>query len=200
MTTPDLYRKVLDASIELVAEQGVRAVSFREVARRAGVSHQTPYHHFGDHMGILRAIAREGFTSLSDAMDAAASSAGGDAHQALQAAGAAYVAFARSHVGHFRVMFQSTLVDVHAEQGPHEEAERTYATLRRIATAAHRAGAGRGLSAEAVAHIAWSTVHGLSLLLIEGTLQTKKPSGVDGDDAVIRQVVGGLRRLFESAK
>ena len=68
----DTRKAILDATLELVAEQGVRAVSFREVARRAGVSHQTPYHHFGDHLGILRAIAAEGFETLNAAMDAAA--------------------------------------------------------------------------------------------------------------------------------
>jgi AcrR family transcriptional regulator len=190
----DARRRILDASIALVAEQGVRAVSFREVARRAGVSHQTPYHHFGDHVGILREVAREGFVSLADAMQSAADRAGDDPYKALHEAGVAYVKFARTNVGHFRVMFQGPLI-VSEEQPPLEEGERTFETLVRLVTAAHKAGAGRGLSVEAISRLAWSTVHGLSLLLIEQCFRMKD---IKVDDAAItRQVVGALSHLFD---
>lgn len=206
----DARRKILDASIELVAEQGVRAVSFREVARRAGVSHQTPYHHFGDHIGILREIAREGFGHLAAAMNDAAAKTN-DPKKALTDAGIAYVRFARSHVGHFRVMFQTTMLQEHApsgsssEAGPLPEAQHTYETLMRFAAAAHKAGAGRGLSVETIGHLAWSTVHGLSLLIIEGALPAKqkpyakKRSGEDIEAATIRHLVSALSRLLDDA-
>lgn len=190
-----LRRTVLDASIALVAEQGVRAVSFREVARRAGVSHQAPYHHFGNHLGILRAIAQEGFSGLTAAMARAAEAAGGDPVEALSAAGVAYVRFARDHLGHFRVMFQGSLVDVHDARAPLPEAEETYGTLLRLAARAHRAGAGRGLSVDGLAHLAWSTVHGLSVLLVEGVVQ-RKSAQPGAEDALVKQVVGGLGMLF----
>jgi AcrR family transcriptional regulator len=184
----DARRKILDASAKLVAEQGVRAVSFREVARRAGVSHQTPYHHFGDHVGILRELAREGFIGLTGAMRTAAAQAD-EPTQALTAAGVAYVLFATTHVGHFRVMFQGALLDP-----PLPEGEATYETLVGLAAAAHKAGAGRGFSVETISHLAWSTVHGLSLLLIEGTLRAK--GGAIDEPATTKQVVGALGRLF----
>ena len=158
----ELRRKVLDASIELVAEQGVRAVSFREVARRAGVSHQTPYHHFGNHRGILRAIASEGFDSLAKAMgDAAAAvrAKGGDAVDGLEASGLAYVRFATSNVGHFRVMFQSTLVEGQEDETPMEDGG-AYSTLVRLATDVHEAGFGADMSPDGIVHLAWSAVHG----------------------------------------
>jgi AcrR family transcriptional regulator len=189
----DLRRKILDASIELVAEQGVRAVSFREVARRAGVSHQTPYHHFGDHLGILHAIAREGFAGLDQAMRDAAARAGADAVARLQAAGIAYVGFARKRLGHFRVMFQRTLVDLHDRGDPIPEADATFATLMRLAEQVHQAGRGGGLSVEEIGHLSWSTVHGLSVLVVEGTL-SESPRR---DLAVARQVVTALSRLFD---
>jgi AcrR family transcriptional regulator len=187
----DARRKILDASVKLVAEQGVRAVSFREVARRTGVSHQTPYHHFGDHHGILREIAREGFMNLAAAMQAAADRER-DPQRALNAAGVAYVTFARAHVGHFRVMFQKSSAP--DEQLP--EGRETYATLVRLATAAHRAGAGAGLSVDTICHLAWSTVHGLANLLIEGALE---PKLVEKDaDAIVRHTVGALTRLLRT--
>jgi AcrR family transcriptional regulator len=189
-----LRRKVLDASILLVKEQGVRAVSFREVARRAGVSHQTPYHHFGNHLGILHAIAKEGFAQLAAAMNEAAAKER-DPIAALEAAGVAYVNFARAHVGHFRVMFQSTLVDVHAHDVL-PEADEAFGTLVRLTEAAHDAGAGRGLGVTAISQLAWSAVHGLSMLLIEGTLTQKSHVARTEENEVVRQVVGSLSRLL----
>lgn len=173
-------------------------MSFREVARLAGVSHQTPYHHFHSHMGILQAIAREGFAQLCAAMDTAAR-AGKDPLESLYAAGVAYVMFARQHVGHFRVMFQGALVDIKEDGTPIEEAEQTHACLVRLSRAAHRAGAGRGLSADAISNLSWSTVHGLAMLLVEGTLRNKHPKAGDDESAIIKQVVGTLRRLLEPA-
>ena len=192
--TDDVRRRVLEASVALDAEQGVRAVSFREVARRAGVSHQAPYHHFGNHHGILRAIAAEGFTALTAAMTAAAAATPGDPKKGLHAAGVAYVTFALEHVGHFRVMFQRPAPEGAAPDAL-PEADATYPTLVRLCTEAHRAGIGRGLSVPVMSHLAWSTVHGLAMLLIEGLIQKK----VILDEAtMVRQVVGGLTKLLEA--
>ncbi|MDX2088859.1 MAG: TetR/AcrR family transcriptional regulator [Kofleriaceae bacterium] len=194
-TTDDVRRRVLDASVALVAEHGVRAVSFREVARRAGVSHQAPYHHFGNHHGILRAIAQEGFASLTAAMaDAAAAAA--EPRAGLVAAGLAYVAFARDHVGHFRVMFQDAATTDRADT-PLPEAEGTYKTLVTLATAAHRAGSGANLSIDALSHLAWSTVHGLAFLLIEGMMRDKRGTS---DEAIARQVVTALGALLAPSR
>lgn len=195
-----LRQKILDASVALVEEQGVRAVSFREVARRAGVSHQAPYHHFGNYHGILRAIAQEGFAGLGQAMNDAADAAGDDALDALTAAGVAYVNFARGHAGHFRVMFQRALVDIRDQDDPLEEAEATHGTLLRLAGAAHAAGYGAHLSADALTHICWSTVHGISVLLVEGVLAEKTPMSESIEAALVKQVVGGLGALLGEDK
>src|SRR5512134_1992933 len=60
----DLRQKVLDASLALIEEGGLDRVSMREAARKAGVSHQAPYHYFEDREAILAAIATEGFGML----------------------------------------------------------------------------------------------------------------------------------------
>lgn len=193
-----LDRKILDASIALIAAEGVRAVSFREVARRAGVSHQAPYHRFGDHLGILRAIAREGFRALTDAMRGAAAGAGDDALEGLCAAGVAYVRFARDHVGHFRVMFQRALVDLHDAAAPIAEAEETHGTLLALCGAAAAAGQDGGIALEALTALCWSTVHGLATLLVEGTLAAKGPRTPADDAALAGAVVGALRDLLRS--
>src|SRR4051812_7396881 len=62
----DLRRAVLDGALAAIAADGAAALSLREVARGAGVSHAAPAHHFGDKKGVLTAIAREGFELLAD--------------------------------------------------------------------------------------------------------------------------------------
>ena len=193
----ELYRKILDASIELVAEQGVRAVSFREVARRAGVSHQAPYHHFGNYQGILRAIAEEGFETLADAMQAAGAAAD-DPLQGLVDAGLAYIDFAREHVGHFNVMFQRKLVDIHDEEAPIPAAERTYETLLSLAKDAVDAGYGKGLPTDAVAHMCWSMVHGFANLLLEEHFKKKGIVEPEEEAAMAQQMVRAMQHLLDS--
>ncbi|MSV37798.1 MAG: TetR family transcriptional regulator, partial [Actinobacteria bacterium] len=61
----DVRRLVLDAALGIIESDGAESLSMREVARRAGVSHQAPYHYFGDRSGILAAISEEGFTGLA---------------------------------------------------------------------------------------------------------------------------------------
>jgi AcrR family transcriptional regulator len=192
----ELRRKVLDAAVELVAEQGVRSVSFREVARRASVSHQTPYHLFSSAQGILRAIAQEGFESLTQQMREAGKQAGPDPMRSLEASGVAYVKFARKHLGHFRVMFQGSLVNIHDPAHPMAEAEKTHGTLVDFVAAAHRAGYGSSMPVEIMTLLCWSTVHGLAELIVENTLS--KQGAID-PDAMTQATVGALAQLLKGS-
>ena len=65
----DLPAALRAATAQLVAEKGPSGFSLREVARRAGVSHAAPAHHFGDAEGMLTSVAAEGFATLADAME-----------------------------------------------------------------------------------------------------------------------------------
>src|SRR5918996_5208054 len=95
----DLRRALLDTALEAVGEQGPAALSLRDVARRAGVSHAAPTHHFRDKTALLTTLAAEGWSLLADSLRVAAA-AGGD----FAELGVAYVVFATSHPAHFAVM------------------------------------------------------------------------------------------------
>ncbi len=191
----ELRRKILDASIQLVAAQGVRALSFREVSRLANVSHQAPYHYFADHFAILRAIAQEGFAVLGGSMAEAAARHPDDSLAALNAAGLAYVDFALAHLGHFRVMFQRSLVDIHDPKAPLVEGAATFGVVVRLAAAAHADGYGRRLSADRLAVVCWSLVHGVATLVTEGILAGRVATGAKTPEATAHQVVAGLTAL-----
>jgi len=64
----NLKQSLLDAALGLLAEEGPQAFTLREVARRAGVSHNAPYRHFKDKDDLLAEVAAQGFDRLTAAM------------------------------------------------------------------------------------------------------------------------------------
>src|SRR4051794_38626200 len=98
----NLRRVLIDCALAAIAERGAANLSLRDVARRAGVSHAAPAHHFGDKRGLLTAIAVEGFDGLTQATAAAA----GD----HVAGGLAWINWALEHPSHYDVMFSPSLL------------------------------------------------------------------------------------------
>ncbi|OIV36804.1 TetR family transcriptional regulator [Mangrovactinospora gilvigrisea] len=157
----DLRRAVLDATDEAVRENGVAALSLRDLARRAGVSHAAPAHHFGDKTGLLTAFAAEGHTLLSAELERA----DGD----LIEAGVGYLRFALTHPAHFEVMFQDALLrDGDAEL----EAARARSAALLAATE---------VSGPTGASAAWSLVHGFATLWLTGSLPATLPPEAAAD-------------------
>ncbi|MEM1370262.1 MAG: TetR/AcrR family transcriptional regulator [Cyanobacteria bacterium P01_H01_bin.15] len=102
----DLRNTLLAIAAELLAEDGVHALSLRKMAKRAGVSHNAPYMHFADKEAVLAAIAEEGFRLLAIDVESAISQAEDNTRQKLIAASQAYVNFALNHPNHLQVMFR----------------------------------------------------------------------------------------------
>jgi AcrR family transcriptional regulator len=103
----DLPRQLLADAAEMAAEMGPEAITLRELARRSGVSHSAPVHHFGTRQGLLTALAVEGFRALNDALSA---------HQDdIYEMGVAYVTWALEHPGHYAVMWQPRLLSGSSE-------------------------------------------------------------------------------------
>ena len=175
----DVPRLVLDAALVIIETSGADSLSMREVARRAGVSHQAPYHYFGDRLGIFAAIAEEGFGAIAEDFRSALSTAENPARGCLEA----YVNFALSHRGHFRVMFRSDLSGLpnhperhHAPNGAHNELMNLVA--RTIGMPADDE------IAATWANVLWSVAHGLATLLIDGPIEATLPEGIALNDHI----------------
>ncbi len=160
----DLRRTLMAAAIAAIEEDGPAAVSLRDLARRANVSHAAPAHHFGDKAGLLTALATEGFTLLAAALREARERTG-----SFLEVGVAYVGFAVRHPAHFAVMYRPDLY--HADDP---------AILAARADAAESLHGGLGMLPDgrpgadpAVAALAaWSLVHGLATLWLSGSLRS----------------------------
>jgi AcrR family transcriptional regulator len=167
-TRDDVRAGILEASMALMNEGGLGALSMREVARRAGVSHQAPYHYFTDRGAILAVLAGEGFDKLYDYMVSAIGLARNNRSDKNRAMGEAYVRFALNNPEVFRLMFRCEMVDLMNYPEAKEKADRCFQLV------AETLGAPIGAdktSADLVPVIAaWSTAHGLATLMLEGKL------------------------------
>lgn len=163
----DLRTALLDAAEAILSEGGAEGFTLREAARRAGVSPAAPAHHFGNVAGLLAAVAVLGFEELSDAMEAAEAAAGDDAGARLEAICRAYVTFALRRPGRFRVTFgPASRPGEVADPALVPAARRAYGILHRVSAAALP---GEG-DAAGGAVFAWSLVHGIATLLVDGRL------------------------------
>jgi len=153
----DLHRVLIDAALELIAERGPNAVSLRDLARAAGVSHAAPAHHFGDKAGLFTAIATQGQRLLADRL--AADLATG---QDLRRLGASYVRFAAEHPSHFEVMYRQDLC--------HPDDPELTAARTRTGDLLRSAIPGDGRAADRRMLAAWSIAHGFATLRRTGNL------------------------------
>ncbi len=178
----DLPTALRTATVELVAERGPAGFSLREVARRAGVSHAAPAHHFGDSRGLLTAVAIEGFQDLCRAFESAVAGID-DPVERMTAMGKAYVGVAVNQIGHFAVMWTDELVDT---TNPEliEASARAYGHLESIVTAVAE-DHNPDLDVEAASVLIWSAVHGLAMLHCK-TGADEEPSRTVGPDLDLR--------------
>lgn len=167
----DLRADLLATARALLDEGGAAALSLREVARRTGCTHQAPYHHFADREALLAALVTEGFQELADRLSAV-----NDRHaeagprETLVASAAAYVGFALSRPGVFRIMFRPDMCDPSGFPELNAESLRAYQELQRLTEIACGADAAREAST-----VLWAHVHGLSCLLLDGPLGLQLP-------------------------
>jgi AcrR family transcriptional regulator len=165
----DLPNALIAAGISILAEEGTAGLDLRKVARRAGVSHAAPYRHFADKNALLVAIAIQGFAQLETRMHDALAQAGPGLQATLLALGRAYLGFGLDNPAHMREMFSGVSVAREPGTALYDAAKRCYLILEGL-LAQHQPGGAPPEKVARVAHIAWSTFHGLTILLIEGQM------------------------------
>jgi len=194
----DLRRALLEASLTLVEEAGIGALSLREVARKAGVSHNAPYHHFKDRGSLLAALADEGFAQLAAEM-AAARAAAPDARARLQACGLAYVRFALKSAARFKLMFRPEL-SAPSEGTPARASTSPLDVLTAAIVETQQAGLAPPGDPMPLVLTCWSAVHGLASLWLDGPLaRTQRAFGASSPDALATTMTSTLATLIIGA-
>jgi AcrR family transcriptional regulator len=194
----DLRRVLLEAGIALASAGGPDAVVLREATRRAGVAPNAAYRHFSSRADLLQAVRVAALSRLAAAMEVelAGINARADpevlARASLAAVGMGYLAFARTETGLFRTLFAAGTpwpAPDPAKAGPGglDPFQLLGVALDRMVEAGvlpteRRSGA---------EHLAWSAVHGLAMLIIDGPLAS---AASDRLDVLGRRVVAMVER------
>jgi AcrR family transcriptional regulator len=190
----NLRQKVLKASVALIEAGGLDRLSMREAARKAGVSHQAPYHHFGDREAILAAIATEGFGMLQQELSRSLDKHAASQKAALEAVAKTYVDFALRHPGYFRVMFRSDAVPIESYPQALENADAAFGAL---VQAIDRSFAGEPPEARRnLAFACWAFTHGLATLLLDGPLARRAGTKNGGQDELADKVIKSFAAHF----
>jgi len=181
---------LLAAARAELAEVGVGGLSLRAVARRAGVSHALPKHHFTHRAGLLSALAADGFTALATEVEAAVAATASPIHR-LAAAGRAYLRYARDEPALFDLMYRPELLS---------SADPTLLAAKRSAFGAltevvhsTRNQLRTDIEPDPVVLLAWATVHGTAVLVRDHALEA---IGAAADDAHSQALAATLVDAF----
>jgi len=164
----DFRSRAVEVATALIAQEGYAALTIRRLASALGCSPMTPYRYFEDRDDIFAAVRGAAFDQFADAQEAALKP-GQDPVERLQALGEAYVRFAIDHPNAYRLKFALSQGDTagHPVQGPAEM--RAWQPMSSSVAAAVEAGVLEGDPLE-VAHLYWSSMHGLVSLHLAGKL------------------------------
>ncbi|WP_267382870.1 MULTISPECIES: TetR/AcrR family transcriptional regulator [unclassified Sphingomonas] len=196
----DLRRALLDAANDILRETGRWDFSLREVARRAGVSHNAPYRHFADKDALLAAIGASGY-ELMGRSSAAALEGLTDPAALLAALGKAYIAFGVANPALYRLMFGQAFPSnrelpaelLAAIRGAREGLHGVIAAG--IADGTFAVAEGDVSASKTLSVSAWAIVHGATLLLIDRIIQRDQGAELVENlpDHVVDLFVAGLR-------
>lgn len=159
-----LRARLVDVGVELVAAEGAQALTLREIARRAGVSHGAPRRYFPTHLELLSAIARRGFADLG-ARAAEADDGSADPRARLGVLAKVYLDFALSQRGMYELMFRHDLLESD-RLGLRETSLPLFGVLVDLV-----GGARPDANARTVAGALWANLHGIAQLWGWGSLQ-----------------------------
>lgn len=196
----DLHQALIDAALAMAAEGGPDAVVLREATRRAGVSPNAAYRHFSDRGELLQAVSAAAQGLVADAMEQSvvASGTGSSASAAragLRAVGSAYIGFAREHPGLFRVAF-GVPDDLKNSGSPAKAGEAGRTPFQILGAALDRLVSAGVLPTERrknAEFLAWSAVHGLGMLVIDGPLRGLNDSMIsEATERLLDMVERGL--------
>jgi AcrR family transcriptional regulator len=190
---PDLRNTLLDAAVTLIGEVGPRAFTLREVARRAGVSHNAPYRHFDSRDDLLRVVALEGFDRLKEVMQKTLAP-GKTPIERLELCGCGYVDFALSWPNHLQVMFDVAPTPHAHNRGNHHVGENAFLVLLNCIQAAQSSGDLPAGDPMPLALTSWSLVHGIAKLAIGGNLHLDRKATIAFTHKAAQTLFSGMAK------
>ena len=166
----DLHQEILCSACELLEENNIASLSLRAVAKKVGVSHTAPYRHFKDKESLLAGIAKLGYDELAQQMEDAVRAHPDDPAAQLQEAGHRYVQLAINSPQCTQLMFGGILPCDDTYPELRASGDMAFDGLKTLIEEGQNHGVFKQGDVEELALAVWSGIHGLSLLLIGGSL------------------------------
>ncbi len=188
---PETLRdRLIEAALEILAQDGIEALTLRSVARRAGVSHGAPARHFRSLSDLRAEVAAVGYRLLSEAVEKsnAQLEPDGASSDRLAAAGRAYIDSALAHPGLFALMFRAGDLDTQNASYA-RDSDAAFKGLLEHVHVAQSTGWKPADDPRLVAGALWSSVHGLATLWIQGAYQNANP------DASLEEAIAATLQL-----
>ena len=193
----NLKESLLTAAVQLIAEVGAAGFNLREVARRAGVSHNAPYRHFRDKAALLSELATQGFRELKAALLEGFASESTPLGK-LKRAGYSYVAFALRRPEHFAAMFD--VPELRTDPACRRVGEESFASLARVIRRCQREGQLPAGGTEHRTLLAWSMVHGIARLAVANHLPFRSQDEIlQFSVSAIDASIASLQRPLDAA-
>lgn len=183
----DLKNALIQAGIEILAEEGVGGLSLRKAARRAGVSHGAPYAHFADKQTLIAAIASDGHQKINDRLEGVLAAHPDDPLRQFTGAVWAYMQFGLESPAHYKVTFSGAIENEHIHPDFMEYSQRNMRLLKTIVERCRAAGIFNSaeMETELQAFSVWGLIHGMVSLMIQGQLPGNLLRRVQPEDIVI---------------
>ncbi len=192
----DLARALLDAADKIIEEEGLEAFTLRSCARRAGVSHAAPAHHFKDRAGLLSAYAASIFRDLTAHIQQLILEAGEDDYARLHALGLAYIRFALQRPNAFSLVFRCEALDKNVEELK-EASDNCFQVLIDVVQALMPQANKETVLLYSM--LAWSTVHGFATLWLEGNFAKVRQQNIEPNvyaDRLAQQILALIKPAF----
>ena len=183
----DLRAALIAEAAAMITDGGAGSVTMREIGRRLGVSRAAPYRHFPDKAALLVAVAATGFQRLSGRLQSIDAGAQRPSVERFRRMGEEYVRFALENPAHYRLMYGREALTRQDVPELREAANALFEQVVDVIQAHQRSGGIKRQDPRAQAYVAWSAVHGLASLVIDGQIQ----AAVDVE-ALTRQTTGTL--------
>ena len=188
----DLRAALVAEATAMIDEGGAESVTMREIGRRLGVSLAAAYRHFVDKTALLVAVAAAGFERLTDRVRTIGAGAPRSSVERFRRMGEEYVRFAVENPAHYRLMYGKEALAREDIPELREAAIALFEQLVDVIKAYQRSGAIKRQDPRVQAYVAWSAVHGLASLVIEG--QILATDDIDGlARQTTRTVLDGMR-------
>lgn len=166
----DLKNALIEAAIDILAEEGVQGLSLRKVAARAGVSHAAPYAHFTDKQALIAAVSTEGYRRLAGQLQSAIELYPNDPLRQLIEGAWAYIEFALDDPAHFKITLSGVVEKEQDYPALVKATESAFVLLEQIVGTCQQADILRPSAEDLMAVSVWSVIHGLVTLALDAQI------------------------------